>query len=95
MADNIACLYLELATGKKKAFYLLAPLEADPRVALKAWRLWRASDRVFYDVSINDKGWIECTCQDATYRQRMCKHAKALQALGLFELRDKSIEDTQ
>jgi hypothetical protein len=30
-----------------------------------------------YDI---DSGAWSCTCPDATYRQRQCKHAKALRA---------------
>lgn len=86
MPENVARLILSLTVGKRTTHYWVVPLDPHPDVATKAWRLWRARDRrAFYDVAIDPKGHTTCTCPDAVYRSNgCCKHAKALQALGLL-----------
>ena len=62
-----ARVFLELRIGKRVNIYRLMPLNPDPSVATKAWRLFKSASK-FYDVAINSKGWITCTCADATFR---------------------------
>jgi hypothetical protein len=81
--SGVARLFLEITTGKRTALYNLLPLDPDKRVCTRAWRLWR-NGKHFYDVSISNEGWISCTCPDATFRGRVCKHASALRAAGLL-----------
>ncbi len=60
-----------------RAFYALIPLRP-------GWRL-KKKNRKCYDVRADPAGFVTCDCADATFRQRRCKHMRALQALGLVE----------
>lgn len=80
---SVARVFLELTIGKRVTLYRLVPLDPDPRVATRAWRLFRPSGKS-YDVAICDRGWITCTCPDASYRQHDCKHIRAIRAHGLL-----------
>ena len=44
-----------------------------------------------YDVSFHSGGPARCTCADATFRGRECKHVRAIVALGLH-LSDEEFE---
>lgn len=75
--------------GKKKPLvvtYTVHNLHPDARVANPAFRLTK-EDREFYDVHMDSYGPC-CTCPHATYRGHSsrvpCKHALALQAVGLM-----------
>ena len=85
VADT-ARIFIELRIGKRVTLYRLMPLDPDPRVATKAWRLWRPGKnrKLFYDVAISPEGWLTCTCPDAVYRSRDCKHIRAIRAMGLL-----------
>lgn len=43
------------------------------------------SDRVVYTVTQRVSGHLDCTCPDCVYRQRSCKHLKAMVALGILD----------
>jgi hypothetical protein len=58
------------------AVYTVTLLHQDGRVI--AYRLEKL-DGATYDIDATAPQWI-CDCPDATYRQRACKHVKALQA---------------
>ena len=78
-------LFLRIRTAKTSTLYLVKLIEADPRVAKRAWRLIHS--RGTYDVALDPRGWWTCTCADATYRDRECKHVKAIKQYrkeGLF-----------
>mgnify|MGYP001159159207 CR=1 FL=1 len=77
-------LFIQITDKKsgEAVLYLLEPLEPDKRVAVRAWRLWKEEE--FYDVAIDGKGLVSCTCEDATYRHRPCKHLAALKEFGLL-----------
>lgn len=81
---DCARVFLELHTGKRVQLYQLVPLDPDSNVATRAWRVWKPGKKKFYDVAIDSRGWISCTCADATFRNRACKHIRALKALGLL-----------
>jgi len=76
------CRLLWLTMGKKIDVYAVEDARPDPSVASPAFRLTKP-DGTQYTVH-RDRHGIGCTCQDATYRQRMCKHGKALVAVGLI-----------
>jgi hypothetical protein len=78
-----ARIFLEIAQGERTQLYWLEPLPTHPNVATKAWRLWKPGCKAFYDVSI-EQGVVNCTCADANWRQRSCKHARATMELGLL-----------
>jgi hypothetical protein len=84
MADHTATLFLRLETGKKTALYALVPLDPDPDVATRAWRLWTQDRKSFYDVAVCPKGYLSCSCADHVYRARECKHLQALRTLELI-----------
>ena len=85
MSDRIARLFIELVVKGKSTLYRVTALDPHPNVATTAWRMCgNNGKKKCYDVAINDKGWITCTCADATYRGRTCKHAAALVALGML-----------
>lgn len=50
------------------------------------WELEREEDGeiLAYVVRIGQKGQVSCTCRDAGYRGRPCKHELALRMLGLL-----------
>lgn len=72
----IAKLFLTIATGRKTALYL-AERNGD------AWRL-RKSNREVFDIHADEHG-LHCTCGDAIWRKRTCKHANALIEVGLLK----------
>ena len=45
-----------------------------------AYRLTR-SDGSTIDVTVTEDGAVECSCADAVYRERVCKHAKSIRSL--------------
>lgn len=61
--------------------YVLRRLECDPPVRV-AWRVARSKKRT-YDVHRDPVG-VYCTCADFTFRQRECKHIRALTVAGLL-----------
>jgi hypothetical protein len=72
-------LFIDRDDGQgRKAYYLrkLWPGE------MTAWRLTR-TDGSSCDVLLVD-GEPSCSCQDAVFRERVCKHGKALKAHGLI-----------
>ncbi len=83
-----SALFLEITDERNNkprvTVYRVTPHQPDPRVAVKAWRL-TAPDGQVYDVAMNSKGWLECDCEDAVFRERRCKHATALIECGLLE----------
>jgi hypothetical protein len=81
---NVARLYLWLSVDKRSAWYSVVPLEADPEVAVKAWRVKKIGGDS-YDVFVCPRGYMACTCGNAVYKANgHCKHARALKALGLM-----------
>lgn len=60
-----------------RAYYWLSPLRP-------GWRLTKRSGK-FYDIRADASGSVSCDCADATFRNRVCKHAKAIMQLGLLE----------
>ena len=76
-------LFLEIPAKRGAKLYLVTLLDPDPRVAVKAWRLTQEGGKS-YDVSVCKRGWLSCTCADAVYRTKTCKHAQALQEMGLL-----------
>lgn len=88
---NTAKLILILRTGKTETWYTLAPIDAHPDAATRAWRLRkiggeRGSGPECYDVAIMKQGWVTCSCPSWLYKQRAdgCKHCRALKAMGLL-----------
>ncbi len=83
---NTAEVFLRLTVGKRSTLYRLIPLNPDPRVATRAWRVIRpgTGGKKWYDVGIDTNGYETCTCPDAVYRSRRCKHLAAIRALGLL-----------
>ena len=69
--------------------YALRFLRSDPSIGAPAYRLskLRADGSIseIRDVILTAHG-PQCTCQDATYRGRLCKHGKALAAAGFLDL---------
>lgn len=76
-------LFIEITGSRGKTLYRITPHQPDPRVAVKAWRLTTSDGRT-HDVSVCRKGWPSCTCEDSTYRERTCKHARSLIEHGLL-----------
>jgi hypothetical protein len=60
-----------------RAYYWLIPLRP-------GWRLKKRTGKC-YDVRIDQTGAVACDCADATFRQRRCKHLRALEALTLVK----------
>ena len=50
----------------------------DSNINHAGYRLTK-DDQTTYDIDTTGKDWL-CSCPDATYRERECKHAKALRA---------------
>ncbi len=80
---NTTALFLAISNGKRTTLYKLLPIDPHQDVATKAWRIWKTK-KVFYDVAINAEGLVTCSCGDAVFRHRPCKHLGALRALGLL-----------
>lgn len=62
--------------------YTVRRLWEHPAIPGPAYRLTKADGTVI-DVALTGHG-PTCTCQDATYRERECKHARSLKAVGLL-----------
>ena len=79
-------LFLRIRVNGKTEFYKLLPLKPDPRVAVKAWRIFKSVKKkiLFYDVAIDHRGWTTCTCPDCVYRDRECKHIRSMKSYGLL-----------
>src|SRR5262249_46215949 len=61
--------------------YAVTELHPDPCCAMRAWELENIIDGKIYHVHEPATGQpFMCDCPDCTYRQRECKHAKALRA---------------
>ena len=87
MSAGRAQLYLKIPAKKKDTFhfYSVVPLKTDASVAVRAWRLRKAGQKRVYDISVDAKGWVTCSCADSTFRTHgRCKHASALKELGLL-----------
>lgn len=64
--------------------YTVIPLDTDPQVAKKAFRLRKQTgDRQVYDVRLTNHG-PECDCKGFLYRKR-CKHIHMLQAARMLD----------
>jgi hypothetical protein len=64
--------------------YLVIPLQPDPAVARKAFRLRKQTDdRQVYDVRMTPAG-PECDCPGWLVRRR-CKHVRMLRAAGMLD----------
>lgn len=68
--------------------YLVRPIQADPSVALKAFRL-RKTDATTYDVADTIHGPV-CDCPDFIFHRDgidsgACKHVRSLVACGLLK----------
>jgi hypothetical protein len=64
--------------------YAIIPLDPDPQVARKAFRLKKETgDRQVYDVRVSERG-AECDCPGFLYRHR-CKHTRMLQAARMLD----------
>jgi hypothetical protein len=63
--------------------YRVYPLQADPSVAVKAFRFKKLTDGATYDIRHDPAGFIECDCK-GFQRWRHCKHCQTLTALGLL-----------
>lgn len=72
--------------------YKLTPIEPDPDVAVKAWRL-TTGDHV-YDVKVDKRGWVTCDCGDACKNdnEKACKHIKAAKEVGLLPRKGRQNE---
>ena len=84
---SVSRLFLEITNHRGSKLYMVTPIDPHPGMAARAWRL-RQGKKV-YDVAQDDKGLVTCTCADATYRDHLCKHAKALFARGLLTPKGK------
>jgi SWIM zinc finger len=85
MTHGTVRLFLEINAKGKRQLYQVTPIQADSRVAPKAWRLSKGKES--YDVALvtGEKGTVaSCTCPDAIYRDRLCKHLLALLDGGLL-----------
>jgi hypothetical protein len=64
--------------------YAVIPLQPDPAVARKGFRLRKESgDRQVYDVRVSEGG-PECDCKGFLFRHR-CKHIGMLQAARMLD----------
>lgn len=75
---------LSILVGKIWTHYAVEDLQPDQRVAKKAFRLTK-DDGIFWDAHMDEWGF-GCTCADASFdpKREVCKHAVALQIVGLF-----------
>ncbi len=62
--------------------YTVRFLPSHPQIGAPAWRLTKG-DGATCDVILRSHG-PECECPDYHYRQRECKHLRALRAVGLL-----------
>ena len=76
--------FLQITIGTKVTMYLIEPLEVHQEMARCGFRLSRSNkaNSKRCDIVQNWHGFNSCTCADARFRQRECKHIKALQAIG-------------
>ncbi len=64
--------------------YAVIPLDADPGVAHKAYRLSKqGGDRAIYDVRLDEHG-PHCECLGFLRWNRPCKHIRTLQGAGIL-----------
>ena len=64
--------------------YAVTPLDADPAVAQKAYRLEKqGGDRAVYDVHLDEHG-PHCECLGFLRWNRPCKHILSLQGAGMI-----------
>lgn len=82
--SGVAKLFLEINGDR----YTVIPIEADPEVAMVAWRLTSMAGKV-YDVRRDEHGFPSCDCYDFLYRRenrdpKGCKHVAALVATKLM-----------
>jgi hypothetical protein len=67
--------------------YRVTPLDADPKVAVKAYRFQKLGHdgrpQVTYDVRLSPEGRAECECLGHLKHGR-CKHVMTLRAAGMF-----------
>lgn len=83
MTHGTARLYLAITVNDKTTLYAVDPIVTDPRVAPKAWRL--TSEKNSYVISVDDRGFYDCDCQDSIYRSfGHCKHCTAARSVGLL-----------
>jgi hypothetical protein len=75
-------LFIDRDDGKGRKAYYVRRLWDHPAVPGPCWRL-TLTDGSAYEAAMTEHG-PECNCADANYRDRECKHAKALAAHGLL-----------
>ncbi len=65
--------------------YVVAPIPADPDVAVKAFSL-RKEDGTVYHLRLTPEGFTDCDCPHGTFRPNSfpCRHAKMLRAAGMI-----------
>jgi hypothetical protein len=64
--------------------YAVIPLNPDPSVARKAFRLRKQTgDRNVYDIQLTERG-PKCECRGFSYRRR-CKHIRALSGARMLD----------
>ena len=80
-----ARLFLEITDKNSCALYLVVDIRHDPKMTRAAYRWHKDTSDEFYTVSQHNEGWTLCTCGDCTWRQRTCKHIKAMKEVGLFK----------
>lgn len=68
--------------------YAVAPVVGTPAGCRSFWLTklpTSLSGRTVYTVTQRVSGFCDCSCPDHAYRQRDCKHIRALQALGVLD----------
>ncbi len=73
---------LQLVMFLDTVSYVVKPLRSD--MHRRAFTLKKA-DGERYHLGQHEDGFISCSCADATFRDRECKHGRALRAAGLFD----------
>ena len=72
------------------AWYSVVPLEPDPAVARKAYRMAKLGPKgertAEYDVSISADGHPNCECRGWLRWNKPCRHLRTLAAAGMIEL---------
>jgi hypothetical protein len=89
LKDGILTITVTRATGKEVVTtYRVERLQADPEIATPpTWRLVKivdGNDSEKYDIRLDPAGYLVCDCPDYLQRDRLCKHCRAANAVGLF-----------